>query len=113
MTDVRVYDGSGNRTLTESYEFDFMGNRVSKTTNGVTTRFAVDMNNWITHVTAEIAHDGTVIASYIRAVDRLISQTRGTVTHFYILDGHRSVRMLMDASGNVTDTYDFDAFGNL
>jgi RHS repeat-associated protein len=32
---------------------------------------------------------------------------------YYLYDGHGSVRALTDASGTVTDTYDYDAFGNL
>ncbi|MGH7603536.1 MAG: RHS repeat-associated core domain-containing protein, partial [Gemmatimonadaceae bacterium] len=31
----------------------------------------------------------------------------------YVYDGHGSVRALTDPNGNVTDTYDYDAFGNL
>jgi RHS repeat-associated protein len=33
--------------------------------------------------------------------------------HYYGMDGHGSVRYLTDASGAITDTYDYDAFGNL
>ena len=32
---------------------------------------------------------------------------------FYGYDGHGSVRQLTSQSGAVTDTYDYDAFGNL
>ncbi len=32
---------------------------------------------------------------------------------FYQYDGHGSVRQLTDATASVTDTYDYDAFGNL
>jgi RHS repeat-associated protein len=35
------------------------------------------------------------------------------VTSFYGYDGHGSVRYLTSSTGAVTDTYDFDAFGNL
>jgi len=35
------------------------------------------------------------------------------VTSFYGYDGHGSVRYLTDSNGNVTATYDYDAFGNL
>ena len=34
-------------------------------------------------------------------------------TSFYGYDGHNNVRYLTDASANVTDTYDYDAFGTL
>jgi RHS repeat-associated protein len=31
---------------------------------------------------------------------------------YYLYDGHGSTRALADTTGNVTDTYDYDAFGN-
>lgn len=34
-------------------------------------------------------------------------------TIYFDYDGHGSVRALTDPNGNVTDTYDYDAFGNL
>jgi RHS repeat-associated protein len=34
-------------------------------------------------------------------------------TSFYGFDGHGSVRQLLGGAGAVTDTYDYDAFGNL
>ena len=33
--------------------------------------------------------------------------------YFYLYNGHGSVRGLIDADGNITDTYCYDAFGNL
>jgi len=33
--------------------------------------------------------------------------------HYYGYDAHSGVRVLTDASGAVTDTYEYDAFGNL
>jgi RHS repeat-associated protein len=35
------------------------------------------------------------------------------ITSFYGYDGHGSVRQLFDSTGAVTDSYDYDAFGNL
>jgi RHS repeat-associated protein len=37
----------------------------------------------------------------------------GTAPSFYGYDGHGSVRQLFNSSGVMTDTYDYDAFGNL
>ena len=34
-------------------------------------------------------------------------------TSYYGYDGHGSVRYLTNSTGTVTDTYDYDAFGNL
>jgi RHS repeat-associated protein len=36
-----------------------------------------------------------------------------TVTHFAHLDGFGSVRFLTDRAGNITDTFEYDAFGNI
>jgi hypothetical protein len=35
------------------------------------------------------------------------------LVNYYIFDGRGSVRALTDGIGNVTETYDYDAFGNL
>jgi RHS repeat-associated protein len=48
----------------------------------------------------------------------LIAQTRpqpspSPALNFYVFDGHGNVRALTDGTGAVTDTYDYDAFGNL
>ena len=45
--------------------------------------------------------------------DDLISQKRGSLKSYYHYDGQLSTRQLTDASGNVTDTYTYDAFGLL
>jgi YD repeat-containing protein len=34
-------------------------------------------------------------------------------TYYFGYDGQGSVRYLTDTDGNITDTYDYDAFGNL
>ena len=47
----------------------------------------------------------------------LISQTEASTTTYYGYDGHGSVRMLLSsasgASTTITDTYDYDAYGQL
>jgi RHS repeat-associated protein len=43
----------------------------------------------------------------------LVSGPSSLVTSYYSSDGHGNVRELTDSSGNVTDRYDFDAFGLL
>ena len=46
----------------------------------------------------------------------LVSQTRSPstspATSFYGYDAHGSISFLTDSAGNVTDNYDYDAFGN-
>ena len=129
------YDANGNTTNSggnaDSYDFenhltsrnggavqivyDGDGNRVRETAHGVTTTFLVDDRNptGYAQVLEEI-RSGTVVRSYCYGLD-LIAQMRFTtnsspVTFFYGYDGHSNTRFLIDTSGAVTDTYDYDAF---
>ncbi len=56
--------------------------------------------------------DGTaqVIFSY---GDDLLNQSRDGTTSFFHYDGLGSTRSLSDSSGNLTDTYNYEAFGEL
>jgi RHS repeat-associated protein len=97
--------------------YDGDGNRVSKTVNGVTTKYLVDDNNptGYAQVVEELTN-GSVSRTYTHG-DMLISEsqliTGNWTSSFYGLDGSGSVRFLTNSSGAVTDTYDYDAFGIL
>ncbi len=99
------------------YLYDGDGNRVAKTVNGVTTRYLVDTNNLTGYPqVADELMDNQVTRSYAYG-HALISQ-RQLVNNqwlfsFYGYDGQGNVRLLTDPTGAVTDTYTYDAFGNL
>jgi RHS repeat-associated protein len=99
--------------LTVTYDGD--GNRVAKTVGGVATGFLVDDLNptGYAQVIEEIV-GGSVQRTYTYG-NTLVSQKQlgSNQSSFYNSDTHGSVRLLMDSAGAVTDTYDFDAFGNL
>jgi RHS repeat-associated protein len=107
--------------------YDGDGNRVSKTVAGVTTTYLVDTLNPTGY--AQVVYESfngsssgnrELNHSYVYGLE-LISQTRSYVANFqsatqkvyYVYDGHGSVRALTSATGAITDTYDYDAFGNL
>jgi RHS repeat-associated protein len=60
--------------------------------------------------------NGAVTKTYTYGLQRIsenqLSGSTWTPT-FYGYDGHGSVRQLTNSAGAVTDTYDYDAFGNL
>jgi RHS repeat-associated protein len=99
------------------YTYDGDGNRVAKTVGGVTTSYLVDTHSLTGHsqVVEELV-GGVVRRQYTYGHD-LVSQRQQVegrwLTSFYGYDGHGSVRYLTDAAGAVTDTYNYDAFGNL
>lgn len=100
-----------------SMVYDGDGNRVAKTAGGVTTRYLVDDLNPTGY--AQVVEE--LVGGQVRRVytygHNLVSQNQllnGSWTvSFYSHDGHGSVRMLTNAAGSVTDTYAYDAFGNL
>ena len=97
--------------------YDGDGNRMSKTMAGVTTKFLVDTNNLTGYAqVVEEVQGSSVVRQYSYGHD-LISQRQliagNWTTSFYQYDGHGSVRGLTDASGALTDTFTYDAFGVL
>jgi len=130
-----VYDSNGNTVssggVADSYDFenpltqygsvslayDGDGNRVAETIAGTATGYVVDSVNptGYPQVLEEIAN-GAVQRKYTWG-HWLLSENQlnsGTwAKSFYLYDGHGSVRNLADSSGNITDSYTYDAFGNL
>ncbi len=109
---IRVTAQNGADVNVEEYLYDYAGNRTTKIQEFKTTYYLVDTNGALSQVLAEYDENGTLITSYTRA-DQLISQERDGVKSYYLYDGFDSVRMLVDEEGKVTDTYTYDAFGNL
>ncbi|HET7436830.1 MAG TPA: PKD domain-containing protein [Thermoanaerobaculia bacterium] len=96
---------AGNTVMSIHYRPD--GSRARIEEGGAATRFVVDGASRFPHVLMESGSDG---ASYVYG-NGLVSVTRGGKDYFYIQDGGGSVRALVDADGNVTDTYQYTAFG--
>jgi RHS repeat-associated protein len=95
--------------------YDGDGNRVAETAAGVTTKYLIDSLNptGYSQVLDELVN-GSVTKTYTYG-RQLISENQlisGTWTpSFYGYDGHGNARFLANASGTITDTYTFDAFG--
>lgn len=61
---------------------------------------------------AELDSNSNVVAEYTHGTE-IVSQNRNGVVHYYQFDGNGNVRILTDSTGTVSDTYTYDAFGNL
>lgn len=109
---IRATVQSGQQVSVEEYAYDFAGNRIAKIGEISTTYYLVDTNGALSQVLAEYDENGTLTTNYTRA-DELISQERSGAKWYYLYDGSDSVRMLANEDGEITDTYTFDAFGNL
>ena len=61
----------GANVAVEEYGYDWRGNRIRKSREGVTVRYLVDANHWISHVVAETDGMGVPLAYYTRGGGRL------------------------------------------
>lgn len=101
------------QTLTKNYKvsftYDAEGLRTSKTVNGEKTVFVWDGDQLV----MELSEGGKVQKRYIRGND-LVYADKGTNTEkqSYVTDPHGNVVQLIDESGNVIKTYEYDSFGN-
>jgi RHS repeat-associated protein len=133
---TETYDGNGNtlttggKTFTYDSEnhlmsmnagavtlvYDGDGNRVAKTVDGVTTRYLVDDLNPTGYAqVVEETVSGTVERQYTYGLQRISENQVLSSTwtpSFYGYDGAGTVRQLTSISGAVTDTYEYDAWGN-
>jgi RHS repeat-associated protein len=105
---VQVQSPNGE-TVTYAYDDDNI--RVSETIGGTTKSYVLDKNRPYAQVLAEY-EDGNLEASYTYGLD-LIEQERDGNESYYSVDGLGSTRGLTDENGTVTDTYIYDAFGNV
>lgn len=113
---VKATVQNGSLVIEESYTYDYQGNRTSKTTHKSNGEFEytkyLNDNSSLTNVLAEIDENGTAKCVYTIGAD-LVSQERDGKVSVYLYDGHGSVVGLANEGGVVTDTYSYDAFGNL
>jgi len=129
-----AYDNNGNTIASggSTYAYDFEnrllasgglgltydgeGNRVGETVAGATTQYLVDTLNptGLPQVVDEI-QNGAVTRTYTYGLQRISENqiiSGAWTPSFYGYDSHGSVRFLTNTAGAVTDTYQYDAFGN-
>jgi RHS repeat-associated protein len=101
----------GGASATFAYDGD--GHRIQQTVNGQTTNSLWDTQSTYGDVALETDTTGAPQVNYVLGDNELFAQVRNGAVSNYLKDGQNSIRTLVDNSGNVTDTYHYDAFGNL
>ncbi|MCP4709665.1 MAG: RHS repeat-associated core domain-containing protein, partial [Planctomycetes bacterium] len=94
------------------YDYDADGIRVSSTKNSIVTNYLVDKNRDYAQVLEEKDEAGNLQVEYVHG-DDLVSQNRSGDISYYHYDGLGSTRAWTDDSAAVTDTYIYEAFGEL
>ena len=110
-----------SNTTVATYQYDYLGRRVSKTVGAVTTRYIYDGWNIITEYTGT-----TLKKRYTWGMDLsgsmqgaggvgglLAVEEVSTLSSYYpTFDGNGNVSEYLDSSGVVQAHYEYDAFGN-
>jgi RHS repeat-associated protein len=102
-----------------SFVYDGDGNRVQKAVGTTTTLYLVDDQNLTGH--AQVLEELTVTGgttnltkTYAYGLNLYNQRVAGSgVVSFYGSDGNGNIRYLTDSSGAISDTYNYDAFGDL
>ncbi|MCG2678925.1 MAG: hypothetical protein L6455_02995, partial [Kiritimatiellae bacterium] len=102
-----------NGTPAESYGYDALGRRIS-ISDGSTTSYLVYDG---VQVIAETDSSGDLLKSYTYGpgIDNILSMTvygSTTNTYYYIKDHLGSVQAIVDSSGTIVESYQYDAWGN-
>ncbi|MEN6314097.1 MAG: RHS repeat-associated core domain-containing protein [Clostridiaceae bacterium] len=98
---------SGGTTVANAYSAE--GLRVSKSVNGVLTRYLYEYDK----VTLETDGSGNQTARNVYGINLLMRSSDGQ-TCYYMYNGHGDVTSLLDSvTGAIACTYYYDAFGNI
>jgi len=100
-------------TGTSSYVYDASGNRVSAIHGAVTTRYVVDPNAPLSRVLMETSNTGVPVAYYVYGLGLISREAAAGAYHTYHYDSRGSTLKLADATGVVTDSYEYGSFGEL
>jgi len=103
---------NGSQTSQVSYQYDIDGLRSQKSDNNTLTNYVVDKNQAYAQVIHETDEQNQTQVIYTHG-DDLISQDRAANISYYHYNGLGSTRSLTDSSGNITDTYLYNAYGTI
>ena len=110
----RLLSVSTNGTSIESNRYDALGRRISVRNGTNTTYFVYDG----LHIVAEVGTSGSLLYSYTYGpgIDNILSMTAygsTTTTYYYIKDHLGTVAAIADGSGNIVESYRYDAWGRV
>ncbi len=100
---VTSADGSYQQNI-----YDALGLRISTIENGYRSDYVFDRESII----AEFDGSGTLTSRNIRGYGLLAQKDEKGRLNYYLHNAHGDVTSLIDASGKVLNSYQYDAFGN-
>ena len=108
----RLMQSNINGTITQ-YNYDGLGNRLSKTGDSTATRYVLDVNGSLSNILAETDNTGTITAYYVYGLGLISKILPNGIAWYYHYDSRGSTVAMTDAEENITDTYAYEPFGTL
>jgi RHS repeat-associated protein len=98
-------------TLTTTFEYDGLGNRMAQTVDGVTTEYALDVAGGLPEVIVVTTGGGST--RYVQVQGQILAQQESDAWVYILPDHLGSVRQLVDDAGQVSLAQSYDPFGVL
>ncbi|MBX2907253.1 MAG: hypothetical protein KF744_14505 [Taibaiella sp.] len=98
-------------SVTISFSYDGLGNKVKRTQSGNIRRYVLDLSNDLSQVLMEQDNAGVVKATYIYGLGLIARVDSAGNFRYYHFDAQHNTVALTNDSGNVKDTYTYDPFG--
>ena len=100
---------------TTDFRYDPFGRRIQKSGPNGTTNYLYDGNNPKANPVEEVDNGGNILARYTESdlVDEPLGEVRGTTSSYYEADALGSVTSLSSPTPGLTNSYIYDAFGNV
>jgi len=109
-----VQVGPGGPSGLVGYTYDPSGNRIALTNNGQVTRFVINPNAKLSQVLLRIRPGVTNYYVYGLGLLYEVTETAtNSYARYYHYDYRGSTVALTDGSGNVTDRFEYSAYGTL
>ena len=111
----RLTTVSTNGQMVESYQYDALDRRIA-TTTGTSTQWHLHSGP---HIVADVDAAGNLLRSYTHGpgIDDLLTMTvhdgTNATTYAYVKDRMGTVLALVDEAGEIVESYDYDAWGNV
>jgi len=103
LVETNKQDGTWQQNI-----YDATGLRMATDENGTYTEYTYDRSSIIADYDKEEQRE----TRYIRGYDLISQQDKEGTKNYYLHNAHGDVTKLVDSTGNVQNSYSYDAFGN-
>jgi len=106
---VERYDSRNQLVRQQTFTYDPLGRRLSKTSNNQTVNYLYDSQD----IVAILNENGEILSTIVHAeyIDSPLSITTGDQTYYYHQDHQGSILSLTDALQNEVESYNYDPYG--